>query len=148
MHLTYSVEEKDFQTATRQKIISNTLDNFGVNDREDELQIYIHEGEYGNALFNFFQALLKMTDITYLSRERVRSTFVEDFRTLVKETVPAERWEFDYFDPTNDRTKKYIVDCRINHARIPLIAFAINSDDKCRDTTITMLQLEKWGIPF
>ena len=29
-----------------------------------------------------------------------------------------------------------------------MFAFAVNSDDKCRDTTICLLQFEKWNVPF
>ena len=73
MHLTYDLEEKDLQKGTRQKIITNALSMFSVEDREGELVIPIQNDRYGDALYNFIQALLKITDVTYLSRERVRS---------------------------------------------------------------------------
>lgn len=38
MHLTYDLEEKDLQRGNRQKIISNALSAFSVEDREGELQ--------------------------------------------------------------------------------------------------------------
>jgi hypothetical protein len=37
MHLTYDLEEKDLQRGTRQKIITNALSMFSVQDREGEL---------------------------------------------------------------------------------------------------------------
>ena len=40
------------------------------------------------------------------------------------------------------------MDCRIGNGKRPLFVFAIPSDDKCRDATISCLQYEKWGIPF
>ncbi len=99
MHLTYDLEEKDLQKGTRQKIITNALSMFSVEDKEGELLIPIQNDRYGDALYNFIQALLKITDVTYLSRERVRSTFMEDFRSFMEETVPENRREFDWFDP-------------------------------------------------
>jgi hypothetical protein len=42
----------------------------------------------------------------------------------------------------------YIVDCRINGMERPLFVFALPGDDKARDATISMLQFEKWGLPF
>src|SRR3990167_11487478 len=114
MHLTYRLDEKDFHRGTRQKIISNALSMFTVNDREGELAIEIKEDRYGDALYNFIQALLKITDVTYLSRERVRSTFLEDFRALMEETVPESRRAFDWYHRERDPDAKYGVDCRIN----------------------------------
>src|SRR5207249_6131189 len=67
MHLTYSMDEASFQKGTRDKIITNALDPFSVEDRDGELQLRIEGGRYGDSLFSFVQALLKITDVTYLS---------------------------------------------------------------------------------
>ena len=81
MHLTYDIEEKDLHRGTRQKIISNTLSTFGIEDQEGELVLEVPGERYGDALYSFVQGLLKITDVSFLSRERVRSTFMEDFRS-------------------------------------------------------------------
>src|SRR3990172_1723447 len=39
MHLTYDLDEKDLQRGTRQKIITNALSVYKVDDREGELII-------------------------------------------------------------------------------------------------------------
>jgi hypothetical protein len=148
MHLTYDLDEKDLQRGTRQKIITNALSVFSVQDREGELVIPIAENHYGDALYSFIQALLKITDISYLSRERVRSTFMEDFRAFMEETVPENRREFDWHDPTYDPAGMYVIDCKINSMPKPLFVQALPSDDKTRDATITLLQFEKWGLTF
>jgi len=148
MHLTYDLEEKDLQKGTRQKIITNALSMFNVQDREGELIIPIQNERYGDALYNFVQALLKITDVTYLSRERVRSTFMEDFKTFMEESVPENRREFDWFDPKHDPDGKYSIDCRINGMPRPLFVQALPNDDKTRDSTITLLQFEKRGSTF
>jgi hypothetical protein len=148
MHLTYDLDEKDLQRGTRQKIITNALSVFSVQDREGELVIPIVENQYGDALYSFIQALLKITDISYLSRERVRSTFMEDFRAFMEETVPENRREFDWHDPTYDPAGMYVIDCKINSMPKPLFVQALPGDDKTRDATITLLQFEKWGLTF
>jgi hypothetical protein len=147
MHLTYDLEEKDLQRGSRQKIISNALSVFSVQDRDGELRLVIPEEQYGDALFSFVQALLKITDVTYLSRERVRSTFLEDFRAFLEATVPESRRAFDWHDPQHDPEGKYLVDCRINGVPKPLMVFALPSDDKVRDATISLLQFERWSVP-
>ena len=147
MHLTYDLEEKDLQKGARQKIITNALSMFRVEDKEGELLIPIQKDRYGDALYNFIQALLKITDVAYLSRERVRSTFMEDFKGFMEESIPENRREFDWFDSKHDPEGKYLIDCRINKMPRPLFVQALPNDDKTRDATITLLQFEKWGVP-
>lgn len=148
MHLTYSLDEKDLRRGTRQKIITNALSMFTVNDRGGELAIEVKEDRYGDALYSFVQALLKITDVTYLSRERVKSTFMEDFREFIKAHVPESRRTFDWHDAQHDPEGKYLVDCRINQRTRPVFVQALPNDDKVRDSTIALLQFEKWTISF
>ena len=147
MHLTYDLDEKDLQRGNRQKIITNALSVFSVEDREGELRIVIPEERYGDALFSFVQALLRISDVTYLTRERVKSTFMEDFRSFMEATVPESRRAFDWHQPQHDPDGKYLVDCRVNGVAKPLMVFALPSDDNVRDATISLLQFERWKVP-
>ena len=148
MHLTYDLEERDMQRGTRQQIISNALSTFQVEDREGELVLAVPDERYGDALYSFVQALLKISDVSFLSRERVRSTFMEDFRALLSEAAPEERRDFDWSDPEHDPHGMYPVDCRINGMQRPLFVHGLTSDGKTRDTTIALLQFEKWDLKF
>lgn len=148
MHLTYDLDEKDLQRGNRQKLISNALSAFAVSDRDGELVIQVQDGRYGDALYSFIQAQLKITDVSYLSRERVRSTFMDDFRAFIEEEAPQGRWEFDWHDPEHDPEAKYAVDCRVNGMPRPLLVFALPGDDRVRDATITILQFERWQAQF
>ncbi|HEX9902335.1 MAG TPA: DUF1828 domain-containing protein [Acidobacteriota bacterium] len=146
MHLTYEIEEKDLQRGTRQKIISNALAMFSVKDQEGELLIPIKEENYGNALYSLIQAISRITDVNFLSRERVVSTFLEDFRIFMRENISEERLKFDWNYASMDPEKKYTVDCRVNSRDIPFFIYALPNDDKTRDATISLLQFEKWGL--
>ena len=148
MHLTYDIDEKDLLRGTRQKIISNALSTFRIEDRDGELILGVPDERYGDALYSFVQALLKITDVSYLSRERVRSTFMEDLRTLLIEIAPKERRTFDWSHSEHDPNGIYTVDCRINGMPRPLLVHGLSSDGRTRDATIALLQFEKWGIPF
>ena len=108
----------------------------------------VNRREYGDALFSFVQGLLKISDVSYLSRERVRSTFMNDFRTVMSEAIPEERRSFDWSDPEHDPQGMYTVDCRINGLRRPLFVHALSSDGRTRDATIALLQFERWEMPF
>lgn len=147
MHLTYDLEEKDLQRGTRQKVITNALSMFRVEDREGELVLRVSDDQFGDALYSFIQALMKITDVSFLSRERVRSTFMEDFREMMESAAPEDRRTFDWNDPSHDPQSMYTVDCRINGMARPLFVFALPNDDRVRDTTIALLQFEKWRIP-
>jgi len=108
----------------------------------------IRDREYGHALYSFVQAVLKISDVTFLTRERVRSTFMEDFRSFMVETVAEERREFNWHHSEHDPQGMYPADCRVNGTKRPLFVFALPSDSKSMVATISILQYEKWGLPF
>jgi len=145
MHLTYDLDERALQRGTRQEIISNALSVFVVEDHHGELTLPVEQDAYGDALYSFVQALLKITDVTFLTRERVVSTFLEDFHAFLSETVPEDRRSFDWHDPVHDPDGVYPVDCRINAMPRPLFLYALPSDDRTRDATIALLRFENWG---
>ena len=63
MHLTYSIDEKYLLSGVRRKIISNALSMFEVEDRNGELVLPVLDGRYGDALYSFIQALLKIANV-------------------------------------------------------------------------------------
>ncbi|MCY3766263.1 MAG: DUF1828 domain-containing protein [Gemmatimonadetes bacterium] len=148
MHLTYDVEEKDLHGGTRQKIISNTLSMFQIEDRDGELILDVPEERYGDALYSFVQGLLKISDVSYLYRARVSSTFMDDFRTVMSNALPEERRAFDWSDPDRDPQGMYTVDCRVNGMQRPLFVHALANDGRTRDATIALHQFERWEMRF
>lgn len=146
MHVSY--DDIDIDKGTRKKIIDNVLASYGIKNHEGELISEVPDNHFGDALYSYLQGLIKITDISYLSRERVRSTFMEDFRTFIEEKVPSDRRVFNYFDKQHDPDGKYMIDCRINGMQRPLFVFGVQNDDKCRDATIACLKYEQFGIPF
>lgn len=147
MHLSYDLDE-DVTDGNRGEILSNSLATFSVENRDGELVIPVEENRFGDALFSFVQALTKVTDISFLSRERVASTFMEDFRAFLRSKVPQDRLRFDWYDERHDPTGKYPVDARINGMRRPLFIYGLQGDSKVRDATISLLTFEKWKVPF
>ncbi len=148
LHLTYDIDEKDLRTGNRQRIITNVLAANDLEERSGELLTHIRDGHYGDALYSFVQALIKISDVTYLTRERVRSTFLEDFRALIDQVVAKNSRVFDWHDPEHDPESLYAVDCRIDMTSDePLFLYALQSDDKVKDATIGLHQFERWEIP-
>ncbi len=60
MHLTYDINEKKLFSGTRYQIISNALSAFKVEDRFGELILKVQEDRFGDALYSFAQALVRM----------------------------------------------------------------------------------------
>jgi len=148
MHLSYWMDTDAIESGNRKEIVDSSLATFSVENRDGELVIPVSGERFGNALFNFVQALTKVTDISFLSRERVRSTFMEDLRAFLKSKVPPNRLEFAWRDERRDPTGKYTVDFRINHMKRPLFIYGLPNEDKMNVATISLLNFEKWGLKF
>jgi hypothetical protein len=148
MHLSYDIDIDSLDKGSRAKIISTTLSTFSIQEKKGVIYAVLTEENMGDIFYNYVQALIKITDISYLSRERVKSTFWEDFKTFISQKVSEDRFSFNYNDKIHDPQGKYPVDCRVNKMDKPLYIFAINSDDKCNISTINLLQYEKWGLQF
>ncbi len=133
MHLTCQIGEKELYRGNRQKLITSALSMFSVTDREGELVLTIPKEQYGDALYSFVQVLLKISDVNYLTRKRVKSTFLEDFRAFITEEVPENRRVFDWSDMQHDPEGKFTVDCLVNGMAKLLMIYALPSDDKVRD---------------
>jgi hypothetical protein len=146
MHLSYWLEEEDIESGNRQEIIQGSLASFFVENRQGEFIAPVSEGHFGDALFNFVQALAKVTDVSFLSRERVQSMFPEDFKNFLKANIPQERLTFEWTDPIHDPKKYYPVDCRINGMRRPLLVYALPNEKKIQEATINLLTFERWGL--
>lgn len=147
MHVSYDVPE--FDRGTRRSIVDRVLAGLGIEDQQGELRLRIPEGKYGDALFSYLQAITRITDISFLKRERIRTTFVEDFQELVKEAAANREVVLGYAHPEHDPERRYLVDARINGtASRQVLMFGISNDDQCRDATITLYRWESWSERF
>lgn len=146
MHMSYG--EIDLSQGMRKSMIDQVQLSFRLGNDGGELCLEVPGKQFGDALFSFVQALVKISDTEYWTQARIRSTFMEDFRAFLQEKVPSKRRTFDFHDKQNDPAGNYAVDCRINGMSRPIMVFGIHTDAKCRDATITLHQFEKWGIQF
>ena len=149
MHMSYDMDLSSLKKGNRNEIIESSLDKYGVKEIEGQLVSTIDEiSNAGNILYNFIQCLISITNISYLSRKRVKSTFEEDFKSFIYESVSKNRVQFDYKEKSKDPDGKYKVDCRVNGMSPPLHIYGISNDAKCHRTTIAILQHQKWNLAF
>jgi hypothetical protein len=146
MRLSYEIDESDLRKPPRKEILDQTLTAFRIENRGGELVRALNGAGYGHALYGFVQALLKIDDIRLLSRDRVRSAFWQDFERFVVTRVPDERRTAKWHDPRRDPDRRYEVDYRINGRPQPIYMFALPTELKVHVATITILQLERWGL--
>ena len=152
MHLSYELRDAEYQEGNRRKIIDEVLNSYQIEDRNGELVLTIPQARYGDALFSFTQAITRITDVTFLSREIVKGTFQEDFRRLVLEKgdeAGIKDVTFGYTHPKYDVKGRYPVDARINGVTSrQILIFAVGNNDQCQTATIVLHQWEKWQGRF
>lgn len=150
LHISYFMDDKDFLKGTRNEIIETSYKMFGIQENKGELFISIEDYNFGDSLYNFIQCILRISDITFLDRERVKSTFLDDFKFSVKEVVSKFKYktEFNCYVKEKDKHETYPIDCCIETKKEPIYVFAINNDNKCKDAMISILTFEKWNIRF
>lgn len=146
MHLSYA--EVDLDKGNRARLIDQALSAFRVSRRDGELTVIIPDEQFGDALFSFLQAIARISATALWTRDRVASTFIEDFRSMMRELVPPDRLTFDYTDPAIDPEGLYAVDCRINHLPRPCFVFAVGNDQKASQATIACYHYEKHDARF
>ena len=132
---------------SRGKILLETLEEFSIKDRLGELIIEADINNIEVSITNIIQAIIQISDIIYLNKQRVKQTFLEDFKKLILENSPKERCHFNWYEE-RDKKKNYEVDCMINSMKNPLMIFAIQNESKALKSTITMMQFEKWNMRF
>lgn len=115
-----------------------------MEDREGELALPVKDGEYGNALYDFIQTLLRISDLTFLSREQVAAVFEEDFLEFFSERLPEERREQKWHHPTLDPEGHYPADWHVNGGERPTVIYGLNTDASVMGAVISLQQYEKW----
>jgi hypothetical protein len=151
MHLSYWMDDKQLEpgaVTNRKEIMDGSLSSYSVQNRGGEFIIPVVESRFGDALFNFIQALTKVSDISFLSRERVLSTFMEDLMSFIKEHVDNTRLVFNWKDQERDPKGNYTVDCHINSMKRPLFVYGVPSETKANLAALSLLKFTTWDVPY
>lgn len=146
MHLSYG--GVDVLKGQRGELVKESLVASGLENRSGELILKVPDEQFGDALFSYLQVLGRVQSTSLWTRERVRSTFRGDFQTLMRESVPTDRLEFDYVDTAHDPGGTYKVDSRIIGAKGDWFVFAVANENQCQNATITCYHFEKLKSAF
>jgi hypothetical protein len=145
VRLSYRIDSDDLMQGNRLRIINDALSMFEVENRKGELAVGIRDDRFGEALYDFVQALIRISDVSLLSRDHVRSTFKEDLESAVRRLVPDPLLIANWSDPEHDPDGKSPVDYWVQRPIRPVAIFGLPNDGRVKDATITLLQLERWG---
>lgn len=147
MHLSYWMDVETLGKGARGRLLDQTIGRFGAQDRDGELVLPTNGDDLGSSFLRFAQFLTHVADLDYLTQDRVRSTFADDFNALL-DAAFAGRAQFDYVDQERDPKGHYKIDCLINSSERPIAVFAVPGDDRCRDATITVQKFREWDLPL
>ncbi|MBP5083473.1 MAG: DUF1828 domain-containing protein [Methanomicrobium sp.] len=146
MHLSYSMDVDNlFGSGNRSEIFHKALTEYSTSENDGELYIEISDdNSYGNALYSIIQAISKVYDVLYLSREVVKSTFMDDLKQEIHKLIPKNAKVTSKWHDSTDTNMNYVVDYKIEHkGKRPIFLFGLNGNQKIDDATITILWLEK-----
>ena len=147
MHLSYRMDLHEILQGKRGNIIDNTLSYHSITNRNGEIIHVIQDEEYGHALFQMIQGLIRISDISFLSREFIRSTFIEDVLENI-ESISEISGKFirNWHNPEFDPDGQYPADGFLPAQKEPFVIFVLSNDERVLNATINLLQYEKWGF--
>ena len=139
MHVSYEHDVDLFYEGGCASLREQIVRESGIEEDEGIFSIETPPDQVAGALFRFGQALTKIHDLTFLSRERVASTFYEDLRGLVFTILDQEVVETDYIPPEVPDANHYPVDYRFaGKDGRSVFLYGVPGRDKARLTTIML----------
>ena len=147
MHLSYWIESDLMEEGKRKELIEGIAETFHIVIEDGQLNLYIEEENFGNSLFSYIQALTKISDVDFLSVERTKSVFLEDFRRLLTDNF-KEAARFDWTDAEKDEAGAYSVDCRLDTSSEPIFLYAVWNNERALNTTVSIMKYKNWGYDF
>ncbi len=139
MYLSYhDIDVED--SPTREAILKKILSSHLIEEREGRIVMNnIATEDIGNALFTFTQALLKISDFALWKRERIKSMFIENFRSVLSKSVGGRECLFNHIYRDIDPSGAYPVDCLVKGRHgTDVHVYAVNSDIKASNSALSM----------
>lgn len=140
MRLSY---EFSMDSKNKRKLLSEILNQFQVQESGGNLSILSPLDELFPYLMQFLQVITKVSDISYLKREIVKSLFYEYFDKFMHESFSDYQIIKEYY-PDFDRERQYSTPYALlkNNTANPVCFYPIGNDDKCNESTITIQHYE------
>lgn len=142
MHLSYDNDVNKFRSGTRGLLLEQIKAEMDLHESNGEFFMDCPFEKAGETLFRFGQALTKITDLTFLNRSKVESTFYEDLWESLVHIISEDKIVRDYLVPDMPKADDYPIDYKIERkAETPFFIFGIPNKDKAQLVTIIIEHL-------
>ena len=149
MHVSYDHDVDSFYEGAHASLREQIVRESGIDEEDGIFSLETPPDQVTAALFRFGQALTKIHDLTFLSRERVSSTFYEDLRGLLFTMLDEEHVDADYIPPDVPNGNDYPVDYHFDgRGGSPVFLYGVPNPDKARLTTIMLSHFLLHGLTF
>ena len=149
MHISYDHDVDSFYEGARATLREQIVRESGIEEDRGIFSMETPPDQVAAALFWFGQALTKIHDLTFLSRDRVSSTFYEDLRSLLFTLLDEENVDTDYVPPDVPNGTSHPVDYHFEGKNgRPVFLYGVPGRDKARLTTIMLSHFLLHGLTF
>lgn len=148
MRLSYENDITALFKGTRGKLFQSIISENGVAEHDGEIYLEVPADKLMQGIFSVGQTASRIGDLSLWTRTRTESTFFEDLRERVYESVPREKVKEDYIVAGIPDPESYPVDYMIETGSRPLFIFGVNSQERARLATITIQHLRAHSPKF
>lgn len=151
MHLSYSMDVDDIaKPGNRNELFQRIINENGLSFESGQIFVDVSSDDIGRAVFRLGQAISQIFDISFLSRNRVSSTFYEDLDRAIHMVAPNARIQKNYIVENRDSAEDYPVDYRLDFPQggLPLFLFGIPSNEKAKLATLVIQHWRTEGLQF
>ena len=139
MHISYEHDVDALFDGTRAALREQIVRELDIQEDNGAFSVRTTLDGIAEAAFRLGQALTKIYDLTFLSRERSESTFYEDFYGMLVSLVDETRLQKDHILADVPEGHNYPIDYRLDSEQgQPVFVFGVPGRDKARLTTISL----------
>ena len=139
MHISYEYDVDTLYDGPRASLREQIVRESGIQEHDGAFAITVSPHQVADAVFVLGQALKKIYDLTFLSRDRVVSTFYDDLKSMLFTMVDEDKVEADYIPTEIPNGINYPVDYRLEgRSGTPVFLYGVPGRDKARLTTIML----------
>lgn len=143
MRLSYTYE---INTPSRSRIFDSILKNNGIQNSNGSLFLDTTHEMLHECVLQFAGCVQKVCNMSYWSREIIRSTFYEDLREYNEINLKDFNPMPDICPLADD--KLISVDWTISHQLRKFYLFGVSNNDKAKSVTISLLEFQRAELKF
>lgn len=139
MHMSYEHDIDSIYNGPRAVLREQIVSEYEIQEDNGSFVVETSPDKIADSLFRFGQALTKIYDLTFLSREQMSSTFYEGLTSLLSGIVNEDRIVQNYIPLDVPDGESYPVDYKLDGRNdSPVFVYGVAGRDKARLTTIML----------